>query len=110
VDLVSGLAKACGSLFAVTRLGACGGFFAGALSAAASGYTGNSQATRPWFAATAELFVDGPLPFSVFRYRLGVSGIVPVRTEVFRITDVGVAYDTPALGGLLTLALEIETH
>jgi hypothetical protein len=110
VQLIAGVARVCASPFVGIRAGGCGGFFAGALSAAATGYSGVSQASRPWFAGSAELFVDGPLPIAPFRYRGSVEGIVPVHAEAFAVTGVGLAYAAPAFGALFTLALEVESR
>jgi hypothetical protein len=110
VQLIAGAARLCAFAWTRTRLGGCGGFFAGELSAKASGYSLVTQASRPWFAMGAELFVDGPLPFSPFRYRGAVEAIIPVHAEAFSVTGVGVAYNTPAFGALFTLSLEIESQ
>jgi hypothetical protein len=93
-----------------TRLGACGRIFAGVLQAGASGFDANTQKARPWFAAGLEVFVDGPLPVALLRYRGAAGAIVPLHAEAFSVSGVGSAYDTPALGGLFTLSVEIETH
>jgi hypothetical protein len=106
VELIAGVGRLCAFAWTRTRLGGCGGFFAGALSAEGRGYSVATRATRPWYAMGVELFVDGPLPLSQFRYRGAVEAVIPVHAEAFSVTGVGVAYDTPAFGGLFTLALE----
>jgi hypothetical protein len=110
VQLIAGAAHLCAFAWTGTRLGGCGGFFAGALSAEASGYSVVTRAMRPWFAMSVELFLDGPLPLAPLRYRGAVEAIVPVHAETFSVTGVGVAYDTPAFGGLFTLSLEVESR
>jgi hypothetical protein len=110
VQLAAGTARGCAFAWISTRLGVCGRIFAGALQASASGFDANMQKTRPWFAAGLEIFVDGPLPVALLRYRAAAAAIVPFHAEAFSVAGAGSAYDTPALGALLTLSLEIETH
>jgi len=110
VQLVAGEARLCAFAWTRTQLGGCGAFLAGALSAEGAGYSIVTQATRPWLAVGAQLFVDGPLPFPLLRYRGAVEAIVPVHAEAFSVNGVGVAYDTPAFGGLLTLSVEVRTR
>ena len=60
------------------------------------------------FAFAPELFVDHAL-LSWIRGRLSVGALVPLHAETFSVTGVGLAYATPAVGGLASLALEIVT-
>jgi hypothetical protein len=108
VQLVSGSIRGCGFVWEWTRLGMCGTVFGGVLEASGSGYKVDVQRTRPWFAAALEVFVDGPLPVSVFRYRAAAGAVVPLHAETFFIAGVGPAYDTPAVGGLFTLSVEVR--
>jgi hypothetical protein len=110
VQLFSGTIGACVSLWEPTRLGLCGRFLAGEILAAGSGFSVNSNATRPWFAAGPELFVDGPLFAPIVRYRASVAALIPVHAEAFYVAGPGVAYDTPPFGGLFTLAVELGTR
>jgi hypothetical protein len=110
VQLIAGTVRGCASAWTETRLGVCGRVLAGALQADAIGFDAHAQRTRPWFAAGLEVFVDGPLPGALFRYRAAVGAIAPLRAEAFSVAGVGSAYDTPALGGLFTLAVEIATR
>jgi hypothetical protein len=110
VDLIAGAARGCAFAWDRTRLGGCAQFFAGGLHAAASGYSIDTQRTRPWFAVGLEIFVDGPLPLPRIRYRASIGAMLPVHAETFSVAGAGPAYVTPALGGLSTLSLEIGTQ
>ena len=110
VQLIAARAGGCASLWETTRLGVCGGAFAGDLLAASSGYSIDMHATRPWVALGLELFVDGPVPLAPIRYRAAVGAIVPVHAEAFAVAGAGVAYETPPFGGLFTLSLVVATH
>jgi hypothetical protein len=110
VQLFSGALGACLSMWERTRLGVCGRFLVGEILAAGSGFSVDSKATRPWFAAGPELFVDGLLFAPHVRYRASVAALVPVHAEAFYVAGPGVAYDTPPFGGLFTLAVELGTR
>ena len=110
VELVAGTVRGCMFARTETRVGVCGRVLAGALHAGASGFDANTQRTRPWFAAGLEVFVDGRLPVALLRYRAAAGALVPVHAEAFSVGSVGSAYDTPALGGLFTLSVEIATR
>jgi hypothetical protein len=110
VELAAGTVRGCAFAWTETRLGVCGRVLVGALRAGASGFDSNTQKTRPWFAAGLEAFVDGPLPVAMLRYRGAAGAIVPLHVEAFSIAGVGSAYDAPALGGLVTLSVEIATR
>jgi hypothetical protein len=107
VQLLAGTLGGCAFAWERTRLGMCGRLYAGEIVASGSGFTVDSSATRPWFAAGLELFVDGPLLAPLLRYRVAVSAILPVHAESFYVAGPGVAYDTPSFGGLFTLSIEI---
>ncbi len=107
VQLISADARACGFLFHKTRLGACANTFAGALIASAQGFATILERRRPWFALGLEAFVEGMIPPSVLRYRLSAEAVVPVHAEVFTVAGAGSAYETPPLGVLVTLAIEM---
>jgi hypothetical protein len=110
VQLAAATVRGCAFAWTETRLGVCGCVLAGALQAVASGFDTNTQKTRPWLAAGLEAFVDGPLPVALLRYRAAAGAIVPLHAEAFSVAGVGSAYDTPALGGLFTLSVEIGTR
>jgi hypothetical protein len=110
VQLFAGAFGACVFAWDRTRLGVCGRFLAGEVFAAGSGFSVDSNATRPWFAGGLELFVDGPLFAPHVRYRASVAALVPVHPEAFYVAGPGVAYDTPPFGGLFTLAVELGTR
>lgn len=108
VQLVAGSMRGCAFVWDRTRLGMCGSVFGGVLEATASGYEVDVQRARPWFAAAVEVFVDGPLPVSTFRYRAAAGAVVPLHAESFFIAGVGPAYETPDVGGLFTLSVEVR--
>lgn len=110
VELAAGTVGGCAFAWTETRLGVCGRVLAGALLAGASGFDANLRKTRPWFAAGLEVFVDGPLPVALLRYRAAAGPIVPLHAEAFSVAGVGSAYDTPAVGGLFTLSVEMATR
>jgi hypothetical protein len=110
IQLISGALSGCVSMWERTRLGVCARVLAGEILAAGSGFSVDSQATRPWFAGGLELFVDGPLFAPLLRYRASVAALVPLHAEAFYVEGPGVAYDTPPFGGLFTLAVELGTR
>jgi hypothetical protein len=107
VQLISADARACAFMFRRTRLGACANTFAGALIASAHGFATGFEKRRPWFALGLEAFLEGVLSPLVLRYRLSAGAVVPLHAEVFAVTGAGSAYDTPPLGALVTLAIEM---
>jgi len=107
VQLISADARACGFISGRTRLGACANTFAGALIASAHGFATGVEKRRPWFALGLEAFIEGVLSPLVLRYRLSGGAVVPFHAEVFSVVGAGSAYDTPSLGGLVTLAIEM---
>jgi len=107
VQLISADARACGLLFQRTRLGACANAFAGALIANAEGFATNLEREEGWFALGLEAFIEGVMSPSVLRYRLSVGAVVPLHAEVFAVTGAGSAYETPPVGALVTLAIEM---
>jgi hypothetical protein len=107
VQLISADARACGFMFRRTRLGACANAFAGGLIASAHGFATDFEKRRPWFALGLEAFVEGVLSPSVLRYRLSAGVVVPLHAEVFSVGGAGSAYETPPLGALVTLAIEM---
>jgi len=112
VELVSASARGCGALGDVVRFGACVRFLAGALEAAGSGYSVDTRQNRPWLAGALEIFVAGPLPVALLRYRCALGALIPVHAETFTVPGAspGPAYDTPAVGGLATVSLELGTR
>jgi hypothetical protein len=108
VQLVAGSIRGCGFVWETTRLGMCGRVLGGALEASGSGYKVDVQTTRPWFAAALEVFVDGSLPVSLLRYRAAAGAVVPLHPEAFFIAGIGPAYETPEVGGLFTLSVEVR--
>jgi hypothetical protein len=106
VELFAGTARGC--LFTGHRFtfGFCACALAGGVRGRGSGYDTNGASTRPWFAAGLEGFVDVAL-FAPLRLRAAATGIAPLHAEAFTVGGAGVAYDTPPVGGLFTLSLEV---
>lgn len=108
VELIAGNLRGCAFLGDAMHLGVCGKVLAGALGAAGSGFSSDAQRTRPWFAIEPEAFVDRSIVGWV-RCRAGAGVIVPLHAEVFSVGGAGVAYDTPSVGALFSLLLEVAT-
>ena len=110
VQLAAANVRGCAFFGRDTRLGLCARFFAGALDARGTGYEVSSHETRPWLAGGLDVFLGGALPITTMRYRLSTSAIVPIHAEAFSVSGVGTAYETPAIGGLVTLSIEVGTR
>jgi len=107
VGLVAGSVVGC--LAWLRRFGVCGGVFGGRLAANAHGYSQAANHDRPWFALDLEAFVRGSTPLPWLGYRVSAGPLVPLHSETFSVAGVGVAYDTPSVGALLRVALELRT-
>ncbi|MEO8900850.1 MAG: hypothetical protein ABI488_04320 [Polyangiaceae bacterium] len=82
-------------------LAVCAGAFAGELGGDARGFADVERHHRPWLVLPVELSLarlGGPLG-----WELSAAALVPVVQRDFGVTDAGVAYRTPVLGGLLAL-------
>lgn len=108
VRLVAGSLRACTFLGDATEVGVCAKLIAGQLDAAGAGYSSNAQRGRPWFAIEPEVFVDRLLLGPV-RSRAAAGATIPLHAEAFYVTGAGTAYDTPAVGALVLLSLELAT-
>ena len=108
VQLVAASLRACGFVGQRTQFGACAQGFVGQLHAAGAGHTLDASHDRPWLAAEPEVFVDRAL-FGHVRGRATAGAVVPLRAETFSIRGAGLAYDTPAVGGMFTLSIELAT-
>ncbi|MEO7036844.1 MAG: hypothetical protein ABI548_23035 [Polyangiaceae bacterium] len=102
-SLFAATVRACAAVVGGERssLAVCVGAFAGELGGDARGFADVERHHRPWLVLPVELSVarfSGPLG-----WELSAGALVPVVQRDFGITDAGVAYRTPALGGLLAL-------
>jgi hypothetical protein len=79
----------------------CSGLYAGILKGAGRGYTHDESAATPWLALPAELALRSVSPG--FGWELGAAALVPIRHHEFSVDGVGVAYDPPVLGALVSL-------
>jgi hypothetical protein len=109
VRLVAGSLRGCAFLGDATELGLCAKLFAGQLHAAGAGYDADAQGDRPWFALEPAVFVERSLVEPI-RVRADAGIAIPLHAEAFDIRGGGVAYDTPAVGGLFALAIELVTR
>jgi hypothetical protein len=83
------------------RLDACSGLHAGALHAAADGFTRDAAATKLWLALPVELALSSTwLPAG---WELTTALLWPLRREDFAIEGAGVAYASPNVAGLLSV-------
>lgn len=80
----------------------CPALLAGQFLAKASGYDANGSKQQAWFALAA----SGTLRFPITR-RVGIelrlSGIVPFERDRLVVRNVGRAFETPAVGGMLEI-------
>ena len=102
-SLVAGTLRACSGLLGDERLslGVCVGAFAGELGGSARGFAAVEQHQRAWLVVPLEASLarfSGPIA-----WELSASGLVPLVQRDFGIAGAGVAYRTPAIGGLLAL-------
>ncbi|WP_437307696.1 hypothetical protein [Sorangium sp. So ce388] len=101
--MLGGVVRACFAVAgsAALRLDVCSGVHAGQLTVAASGYTRNDVAEKPWLAVPLELSLAslaGPLGLDV-----GAAGLLPLRRSDFSVDGVGVAYRSAPVGVLVSL-------
>jgi hypothetical protein len=108
VQLISGSLRGCAFLGDATRFGFCAKLLAGVLRAEGSGYSTDTERTRPWLAIEPDVFIERSL-FSWVRCRAAAGPIVPLHAEAFSVTGAGAAYATPSVGGLASLLLEVAT-
>ena len=110
VSLFSSDLRGCIRSGETTRIGLCPHLFLGDISAHSVGFDVNRGGTREWYAAGLELFVNGSLPVDWIHYRLGATVIVPLHAETFSIAGIGSAYETPPVGGMVMLSLELGSR
>jgi hypothetical protein len=108
VQLLAGRVRGCAFLGSSTLFGLCATILAGQLQADGAGYSTNAEGVRPWFAVEPEAFVDRAL-FGWIRARVAAGAVLPFRAESFSATGAGVAYDTPSIGALFSLSVEVAT-
>jgi hypothetical protein len=108
VGLVAGSVVGC--LAWLGHFGLCGGLLAGRLAADGHGYSSGTNHDRPWFALDLEAFVRGSSALPWLGYRVSLGPLLPLHSETFSVAGVGVAYDTPPVGALLRVALELRAR
>ena len=102
-SLWAGAARACVAPWqgSSLRLDACSGLYAGALHAEAEGFTRNDGATRLWLALPIELALSSTwLPAG---WELAAALLWPLKRDDFAIDDLGVAYASPKVAGMVTV-------
>jgi hypothetical protein len=105
-ELIAGTARGCLFVGHAATLGFCASALAGVVRGRGSGYDTNADSARPWLAAALEGFAEVPL-VAPLRLRAAATGVAPLHAQAFTVGGAGVAYDTPPVGGLFTLSLEI---
>jgi hypothetical protein len=101
--LLSGAARTCYAALSRPRLrfDVCTGIYAGLVTVEARGYTRSDVVKRAWLAVPVELSLSlSPSPLGV---ELGVSALLPLRQSDFAIDNLGTAYESWPIGGLLSL-------
>lgn len=89
-------------------LGACTGFFAGALDAEANGFTTNTDTQRPWLAIPLGLEMERSHAAGAglgFDWRLTALGVVPLRRESLAVSGLGTVLEPTRVGILVQLAV-----
>jgi hypothetical protein len=101
--LLSGLVRVCYTPLRadMLRLDLCSGAFIGLTTAEAQGYSRNDRRTRPWIALPIEVAFAGGT--SRVGWELVAGALIPARRNDFGIEGLGVAYQSPPIGGLLSL-------
>jgi hypothetical protein len=102
-SLLGGTARTCLALARASgwRFDACTGLLAGAATAEAQGFTRNERRVRTWLAVPFELSLaqlSGPVGWEVSAAALG-----SLVHEDFSIDGLGPAYESPRVGGMLSL-------
>ena len=102
-SLAAATLRACSGLLGGERLtlGLCVGAFAGELGGSAHGFAAAEAHQRAWLVLPVELSLARFL--APVGWELSASALLPVLQRDFGIAGAGVAYRTPAIGGLLTL-------
>jgi hypothetical protein len=108
VGLVGGSLRGCAFVGGATEVGLCAKVLAGELHGAGAGYSSDAQRGRPWFALEPDVFVDRAL-YGRLRARAAAGATVPLHAEAFDVTGASTAYDTPGVGGLFSLSIELAT-
>jgi hypothetical protein len=110
VQLIAAEARACALPWIRVRVGLCLSAFGGAVLGSSQGFNVDSSGVASWFAAGIQAFFEGRTPLPALRYRLAVGAIAPLQQEVFTVGGAGSAYDTPPVGGLVTLAIDLGSR
>ena len=88
------------------RFGGCVGVTAGSIHGEGRGFPVQSGASRPWLAGTASAAANGPI-YGILGWAARAGLVVPTHRESFAIDGVGVAYQAPSAGSILTLGLTV---
>lgn len=101
--LLSGVARTCYAAATGDRVRVelCTGIYAGLWRVQARGYTRNDSLERAWLAVPLELSIS--TRSSPLGVELGVSALLPLRQSDFAIDNLGTAYESWPVGGLLSL-------
>lgn len=87
--------------------GLCAGFLAGRLRAQGRGYLETNAANEAWFAF--ETSAQGRWPLTPnLALQLGISLVVPTRTQSFTVANAGVAFESSPVAGVLELGPELR--
>ncbi|RYZ07735.1 MAG: hypothetical protein EOO73_10410 [Myxococcales bacterium] len=101
--LLAGVARSCYAAMdrRPLRVELCTGIYAGLVHVEASGYTRNEALKRAWLAVPLEASLSARS--GAFGLELGVTALLPLRQSDFAIDNLGTAYDSWRVGGLLSL-------
>lgn len=102
-SLLSSLVRVCYTPLRadILRIDLCSGAFIGLETAEAEGYSRNDRRTRPWLALPIEVVFGGGT--SRVGWELVAGALIPARRNDFAVDEIGVAYQSPPVGGLLSL-------
>lgn len=106
--LLAGSLRGCAFLGDATEVGLCAKILAGQLRAAGAGFSVDGASGRPWFAIEPDAFVDRAL-LRGLRVRASAGVAIPVHAEAFYVSGASRAFDTPAVGGVFSVSLELAT-
>ena len=101
--LASGVARACFAPWqdGGMRFDVCSGVQIGRVLGEGDGYTRNERHARPWVALPLEVALAGwtrPIGWEV-----AVAGLLPIERPDFLVEGLGVAYESPPMGAMLSV-------
>jgi hypothetical protein len=102
-SLLSGTARSCLALTRTSgfRLDACTGLFAGVVTAQGEGFTRNARRIRTWLAIPLELSLAQSSDH--VGWEVSASALGSLVHQDFSVDGLGVAYQSPRIGGMLSL-------